>query len=310
MIGALCAYETATGADLRDVDVIVGTSAGSVLAALLSVGVGIDRMARLERGLGAPGELGIDYRDLGCGLPPRPQLRIGSPRLLGASARHPRSVAPMVALAAILPRGRGTIAAVGDLVAEACRRESGCVGWPRSPRLCVVAVDYDTGERAMFGGPGVSRPPLPSAVMASCAIPGWYAPIEIAGRRYIDGGTCSPTSLDLLAGTGVEKALVLAPACSLETDRPRGGLARVERRVRRMATRRLVREVGKVRAAGIDVTVACPGPEDLAVIGGNVMDAARRTEVFETSLRTCAALFARAGVGVDACAGAELGLAG
>jgi NTE family protein len=131
--------------------------------------------------------------------------------------------------------------------------------------------------------------------MASCAIPGWYTPIEVAGRRYVDGGTRSPASLDLLAHSGLDEVLVLAPACSVETDRPRGGLARLERRVRRRATLRLMSEVEKVRAAGIHVTVACPGPEDLQTIGGNVMDASRRADVFEVGLRTSAALFSGAG---------------
>jgi NTE family protein len=200
----------------------------------------------------------------------------------------------MVALAALLPQGRGTITAVGELVAAASERECGTIrGWSRSPRLHVVAMDYDTGERVMFGAPGAPRPPVPTAVMASCAIPGWYTPIEIAGRRYIDGGTRSPASLDMLVDTGIDDVLVLAPACSLEIDRPRGGLARVERRVRRTATRRLMGEVEKVRGAGLEVTVVCPGPEDLEAIGGNVMDASRRADVFEMSVRTSMALFSQ-----------------
>lgn len=319
MIGALHAYETSTGTDVREVDMVVGTSAGSVLAALLAAGVSIERMVSSERGLAAPDEIVLDYRDLGTGLPPRPRMRIGSPRLLTASARRPRSVTPMVALAALLPQGRGTITAVGDLVAAASLRECGTTGrWSGSPRLRVVAMDYDTGERAMFGGTGAPRPPVPIAVMASCAIPGWYTPIEIAGRRYVDGGTRSPASLDMLIDSDLDEVLVLAPACSLEIDRPRGGLARVERRVRRIATRRLMGEVERVRAAGIEVTVVCPGPEDLEAIGGNVMDAARRAEVFEVSLRTTAVLFSQihgggavAGPGVVALpTPGELGLAG
>jgi NTE family protein len=269
-------------------------------------------MVDSERGLDAPGDLVLDYRDLGTGLPPRPRLRIGSPRLLSTSARHPRSVTPMVALAALLPPGRNAITAVGELVSAAHARDGdgGSVGsvvggnsvvvgggggvaqrWPTAPALRVVAMDYDTGDRVMFGAPDAPDTSVADAVMASCAIPGWYAPIDIGGRRFVDGGTRSPGSLDLLVDVGLDEILVLAPACAIEPDRPRGGLARVERRVRRTATRRLMLEVAQARAAGIDVVVATPGPDDLEAIGGNVMDATRRSTVFEVSLRTSTELF-------------------
>ncbi|WP_041938894.1 MULTISPECIES: patatin-like phospholipase family protein [Frankia] len=287
MIGAMRAVETETGRDLGSSDLVVGTSAGSVVAALLSLGVGIDVMANSERGLYEVGDPVLDYRDLGASLPPRPRMRMGSPRLLTASALHPRHASPMVTLAAILPQGRGKISAVGDLVSAAMDRQGlDLAEWPAPPILRVVAMNFDTGHRVLFGSPDAPRVTLPEAVMASCAIPGWYAPIESGGQRFVDGGTRSPTSVDLLADAGLEEVLVLAPACSLASDRPRGAVAMVERQVRRAATRRLLREVELVEAAGTRVTVLSPGPEDLAVMGGNLMDLTRRAEVFETSLRT------------------------
>jgi NTE family protein len=56
----------------------------------------------------------------------------------------------------------------------------------------------------------------------------------------------------------------------------------------------LLREAWALRAAGIAVTVLTPGPEDLAVMGANLMDPRRRRAVLETSLRTSAATFAGA----------------
>ncbi|EIV93921.1 patatin-like phospholipase family protein [Frankia sp. QA3] len=320
MIGAMRAVETETGRDLGNSDLVVGTSAGSVVAALLSLGIGIDVMANSERGLYEAGDPVLDYRDLGASLPPRPRMRMGSPRLLTASALHPRHASPMVTLAAILPQGRGKISAVGDLVSAAMDRKGlDLADWPTPPALRVVAMNFDTGHRVLFGSPDAPRVTLPEAVMASCAIPGWYAPIESSGQRFVDGGTRSPTSVDLLADAGLEEVLVLAPACSLASDRPRGAVAMVERQVRRAATRRLLREVELVEAAGTRVTVLSPGPEDLAVMGGNLMDLTRRAEVFETSLRTTRAALrasarsrprprpARAGQGVTTGAGTTTG---
>jgi hypothetical protein len=67
----------------------------------------------------------------------------------------------------------------------------------------------------------------------------------------------------------------------------------------------------------MDVVVATPGPDDLEAIGGNVMDAARRSVVFEVSLRTSTALFEQlrqrrenlAGPGAEATRGAVVSAA-
>jgi NTE family protein len=54
-----------------------------------------------------------------------------------------------------------------------------------------------------------------------------------------------------------------------------------------------------VRDSGIRVTVLGPGPEDLAAIGANLMDARRRDAVLATSLRTSAEALRRGLDGFD-----------
>jgi NTE family protein len=147
-------------------------------------------------------------------------------------------------------------------------------------------MDYDSGRRVAFGRPGAPAARLDEAVMASCAIPGWFAPVEIAGHRYVDGGTLSTTSADLLAAEELDEVYVLAPMASFVSDRPKQVAARLERRVRRRVTRRLVAEAQRVSESGAAVTVLTPGPADLAEIGANLMDPNRRLAVLETSLRT------------------------
>src|SRR4029078_9443187 len=56
---------------------------------------------------------------------------------------------------------------------------------------------------------------LADAVAASCAIPGFYHPVTIAGRRYVDGGICSVSNLDLLCGEGLDLVICLNPMSSL-----------------------------------------------------------------------------------------------
>jgi NTE family protein len=149
-----------------------------------------------------------------------------------------------------------------------------------------MAVDYESGRRVAFGRTGAPAAGLPDAVVASCSIPGWYEPKIINGRRYVDGGVRSSTSLDLLARVDLDEVYVLAPMASYLLDRPRNPAARVERLLRLLVTAALTRDVRRVEARGARVTVVTPGPEDLVAMGANLMDPARRLRVLETSLRT------------------------
>jgi len=202
MVAALRALEAEEGFDARDVEICIGTSAGSVLAALLGCGIGVDVALRHQQGIPAPADPDIswDYdRDSGGAVPPRPGFGIGSPRLLFEAARHPRRVPPMAAFSAALPRGRGTLLPLHRMV-EVVSEPLPDGGWPVGPSTWIAAMDYAAGTRTVFGRDGAPPATLADAVTASCAIPGWYAPVVIDGRPYVDGGTLSPTSLDLLVG--------------------------------------------------------------------------------------------------------------
>jgi NTE family protein len=287
MIGALNALSETYEWDPRDAAVLVGTSAGSVLSALLGSGIGVESLGNHQRGVPAPGDPQIDFDPdtaSGGALPPRPQIRLGSAALIARAARNPRKLPPLAILSGFAPRGRGTLEPVGDLIRAANPDRD----WAPHPATWIVTMDYETGKRVAFGRPGAPTATLPEAVMASCAIPGWYAPVVIGGRRYVDGGTCSPTSLDLVDDQGLDEVVVLAPMVSFDYDEPASVVGRLERRFRRAMTKRVLHEAGKVRRRGTTVTILGPGREDLEAIGVNLMDASRRTRVFETSLRTSA----------------------
>lgn len=289
-IGALNALQDVTGWDPRQAEVIIGTSAGSVLAAFLANDVTPRQLLNHQRGIVEPGDPVIEYdADAEGALPQLPKLGIGSARLLKTVARHPRKVTPLTALASITPKGRGSLDPVRTLVEAVCPRGQ----WAPHPRTWIVAMDYDTGKRVPFGREGSPPAGLSDAVTASCAIPGWYAPVTIGGRRYVDGGACSPTSLDLVAPLGLDEVYVLSPMTSFDYDRPTSRLAKVERQFRRGITKRLVKEAVKVRRTGTAVVMLGPGAEDLEAIGVNLMDARRREAVLETSLRTSAEVLRR-----------------
>ncbi|MDP3712090.1 MAG: patatin-like phospholipase family protein [Mycobacteriales bacterium] len=284
-IGALSAVESELGFDPRSAELLLGTSAGSVLAAFLGCGIGVETLRNHQQGVVGPDDPQISYdpdRDSGGALPPLPRPFIGSPRGVVSSALRPWRTTPMMALSAVLPQGRGSLAPVGELVDAVVAPGE----WAPHPQTWVVAMDYDSGRRTVFGRTGAPQAGLRDAVMASCAIPGWYAPVKVGRRRYVDGGACSPTSLDLVARLGLDEVVVLSPMTSLDYDNPTAVASKVERRFRRLVTKRLVGEVKKVAATGTKVTLLGPGAEDLAVIGANMMDPRQREQVLETSLRT------------------------
>jgi NTE family protein len=170
-------------------------------------------------------------------------------------------------------------------------------GWVPGVPLWVVAVDYDSGRRVVFGREGAPPSTVGDAVLASCSIPGWFAPRVIDGRRYVDGGVASSTSIGLLARPGtpaLDEVYVLAPLASHAYDCPRDPVAVVERTVRRVLTHWLDAEVRAVRATGTRVTVLTPGPADLAAMGGNLMNPRHRSRVLDTALDTSAVALAEA----------------
>lgn len=293
MTGALQAVQDRLRCQLSDMDLIVGTSAGSVLAAALRCGVSIEQMSALQRGDPVRELRDAGVRDLDDGpLPPRPQLRAGSPRLMLATLLTPHRVHPGVGASAWLPLGRARHEALRTTV-EAMQQRAGhaSTGWADG-RTWIAAVDYDSGQRVMFGDAGAPPASLADAVVASCSIPGWYAPVVIGGHRYVDGGVRSTTSLSTLAGTGLSEVYVLAPMASIEPDRPVKRTERLERRLRRLITRSLLREAQQLRDQGTQVTLLTPGREDLAAMGVNLMDPRRREPTLATSLRTSAAALA------------------
>ncbi|MCH9718265.1 MAG: patatin-like phospholipase family protein [Actinomycetia bacterium] len=288
MVGALNALRDVHGFDPRDSDILVGTSAGSVLAALLGAGVSVEQMLDHQRGHpiteGPLTGYSFDYeKATGGSRPGRPKLLgPGSAKMIGASLRRVRTMPPTAVLSGFVPLGTGSLARVGHLIEAVTPMDE----WSPHPNVWTVAMDYSDGRRVAFGQPGAPVAPLSDAVMASCAIPGWFSPVRIGQREYVDGGTWSATNLDLLVGQGLDEVFVLAPMVSFHLDRPQQLLTRLERRWRLQVTKRTLREAEKVRSGGCNVTLIGPGPEDLEAMGGNVMDLPRRIQVLETSLKT------------------------
>jgi NTE family protein len=299
LVGALEALESETGWSASDAEIICGTSAGSVVGALAAQGLSpalmaayvgggsLDEVEELaEQGEHAAGRLDETAYRLQRALP---RIGPGSWRLALSTLLRPQTLAPSAAMSAWLPRGFISTRPISDLV---CRFVPG--DWPDHANFWAVACDYATGRRAVFGRSDAPPARASDAVAASCAIPAFYHPVKIAGRRYVDGGVCSLSNLDLLRGEQLDLVVCLNPMSSLASVTPRGPGDRVAAAMRAQAGRRLGAEARKLRAEGTDVLIVQPTADDLPLMGPNPMARGRRQEIIERAIRTTARQLRRA----------------
>jgi NTE family protein len=300
LIGALEALESQTGFSPGDADVVVGTSAGSVVGALVAAGLPpallaayssgepleLQGFADVEETLAEIARESPDRFRLQLSLPP---IGPGSWRMALSTLRRPLHHTPAAVVGGWLPRGVISTGPVRHLVDRLVGET-----WPATLR--VVTCDYRTGRRAVFGAPDAAAGGLPEArpsdaVAASCAIPGFYHPVAIGGRRFVDGGVCSMSNLDLLCDEDVDVAIVLNPTSSRANPRrtlnPAAmAFGALNGAVRGASARRLDGEVRKLRAAGVEVVVIEPSAADLALMGHNPMSRRRRAEITEQAYRS------------------------
>jgi NTE family protein len=271
-VGVLKALEEATGWDPRDADVIVGTSAGSHVAAYLRAGASASDLASRIAGDGAAMDDRGMYQRLGDPFPvppPRPAFGLTAPRLLVRGVTHPWSTLPGAVIAASAPRGRVSLRAFAARINWLFPDRD----WPSRP-LWLPAVDLRRGRLVVFGRDDAPATDVGTAVAASCSVPGWFAPVEVDGVPYVDGGARSVTNLDLLAREGLDLVVVSSPMSISGAAGPRLRLgARWSLRLR------LGQEARAVRRQGTDVVAFQPTPADVAVMGWNAMNPSRRREV-------------------------------
>jgi NTE family protein len=146
-------------------------------------------------------------------------------------------------------------------------------------RLRVAAVDRASGRRVMFGSPGAPRASVAQAVTASCTVPWLFAPFEIDGREYVDGGVWSPTNLDAAPAGRDTHLLCLMPTASLPGS---GGPLAVVRRVSRSA---VSLEGLVLRRRGVSVRMVGPNVECAAAMGTNFMEREPRRRVLAAAYR-------------------------
>ena len=226
------------GINLAAADVIIGTSAGSVVGTDIACGQELEALYQAQ--LAPPA--------------PEPAVRIGWDfigRLLWDvhTSRDPKRARARI--------GRWALAV--PTVPEADRRKVfearlPTSVWPSRP-LKVTAVDAQTGDLAVFDSAGAVG--LVDAVGASCAVPGLWPPVTIGERRFMDGGMRTIANADL--AHGYERVVIVAPVAA--------GIGF-------MASPR--RQAAALTAAGARVALVRPDRAAVRAIGRNVLDVSRR----------------------------------
>lgn len=244
--GVLGALADATGWDPHTADLVVGTSAGALVAAGLRGGLDpAELRARADAGPGTP----LPPLD----LDPRRLLRPAAPWLTLAAVVRRGAPRPGLLAAGWLPRGRVPTAAIGERL-----RELHPEPWPAAPTW-ITAVRLHDGRRVTFGRDDVDPGDLGAAVEASCAVPGYFRPVRIGGADHVDGGAWSVTNADLVARCGFDLVVVVAPLAAGRT----------------LHAWRLDREVAAIEASGTPVFQVRPDGAAARAMGGNPMDAGK-----------------------------------
>lgn len=267
--GALRALELEGGVVPDSADLVVGTSAGSVVGSYLRSGWTTE-----------------DFWLLAHGTHPRmPALDDGSGSVMAPAYRSPlgllrRGVGSAYVMSQSVLRlpittvpGPLRRAFPGGLYSMRENRErlTSELGpaWPDRD-LWLVCVDILSGRRIVLGREGAPECPLPDAVQASCAIPGIYKPVRVGNVTLVDGGAHSTTNLDL-AATGPDPCELVICVAPMAFDTSERLPDPVQRLVRMFPARKLSGEVAAARRSGAEVLMVRPSVADLQVQGLNMM---------------------------------------
>jgi NTE family protein len=238
------------GVDLTTADLVIGTSAGSVVGAQITTGRTVDDLYKTQ--------LEPADKEIGAKLSRLTMLRMLPPLLLPGSGNKKRARIGAMSMRAHPPGGEKRI--------EVIRSRIGVESWS-DRELKVTAVEAETGKFVVFDkDSGVD---IVHAVAASCAVPLVWPAVTIDGKHYVDGGMRSTANVDLAKGADVVVVIAPLPQAFSKATSIRAQLERT----------------GATRTA-----VVKPDEQALVDIGKNVLDPAKRADAARAGLRQAEAV--------------------
>ena len=218
-IGTLLALaDSIENLDCNALDVYVGVSSGSFVAAALANGISPAQMYRLFIEDGKDATLKPELflkpalREFGRRLTGLPALAARAALQYARDPLHRGAMESFATLARAIPTGlfdnRAIDAFLKDLFAAPGRTND----FRRlASRLYLVATNLDSGNSVAFGAPGFDHVPVSRAIEASSALPGLFPPVEIDGQHYVDGALNKTLHASLALDGGVELLLCINP---------------------------------------------------------------------------------------------------
>jgi predicted acylesterase/phospholipase RssA len=306
-IGALRALDLlSSNRSVNQFDIYVGTSAGSLIAALVANGVTPEEMMRTVNdqlpyslpGLHREMLLRFNKAEFAVRALKLPLHLVSVARSVVAGLGSLSAVDLVLALGDALPSGIYT----GEGVEEYLRKALSADGRTDDFRLLerelyLAATDLDTCERIVLGAEGWDDIPISAAVRASTALPMVYAPYRVRERELVDGGIVSTTNLDIAVEAGAKFIVVVNPLVPYVNDFAKTIPTLFGTRVRRvsdmgfpkigyqtfklLAYQRLHEMAGhwKARYPGVDIVLVEPDPDDELMFQTNILNFASRVEV-------------------------------
>jgi NTE family protein len=159
--------------------------------------------------------------------------------------------------------------------------------------LYVGATDQDQLTHEVFGVPKANNPTISEAVQASCALPPFYTPVTIGGRRFIDGQVTRTSNLELLVEAGCQLIFVIDPLKPFSSQVPgtvekEGGIFALIQTVKALVYTRFQSTLAHLteRYPDVDFIVLQPDENITRIMSGSPMRYRIRCEIIELAYRS------------------------
>jgi predicted acylesterase/phospholipase RssA len=273
---------------LQDVDIICGISAGSILGGLLANGLG---PRAIEAGFRGKSDA---FEPIRRGDLFDPNVKDFTERLVRLSwevARGRRS--PLSALFRLPPAGVFAGKRLEEWLARQFARPGMTDRFDELPRkLFIGATDQDSSEHVVFGAKDAPKISIHRAIRASTALAPFYAPAQIDGRWYIDGGFTRTTNMRVAVQEGATLVILVDPLVPIATKQPghvaeRGAIYTAMQGLKSLINGRFDKAIPTLRAMYPQVAFHLfqPGPDTRRVMAGSPMKYFFRDELVDMAFR-------------------------